>query len=246
MSTPSVAVVTGANTGIGKHIAAQLAEAGLRVYVGSRNAARGQAAVDELVARGLDARLLVLDVTAPETIEAAAALVEAESGHLDVLVNNAGISTGFEPPSQVTLEQLRETFETNVFGVVATTNAFLPLLRRSAGPRIVNVSSGLGSTTRLAQSVESGTGMNAVAYQASKAALNMISVSYAKELRAAGFKVNVMNPGLRATGLGGLSTPIPGAGDPAEGAAVATELALIGDDGPTAEFRNDDGTTIPW
>jgi len=246
MAGPTVALVTGANKGIGKQIAIQLAEAGLCVFLGSRDRGRGEASVAELRQRGLDARLLVLDVTRLDTIEEAARTLESEVDHLDVLVNNAGISTGFESPAQVSLEQLRETFETNVFGVVATTNAFLPLLRRSTSARIVNISSGLGSISRLADSVLTGAGRNAAAYQASKAALNSVSVAYAKELREAGFMVNVVNPGLRATDLGNLPAPIPGAGDPAEGARVAVELALAPDNGPTAQFLNDDGSAIAW
>jgi NAD(P)-dependent dehydrogenase (short-subunit alcohol dehydrogenase family) len=240
-----IALVTGANQGIGRYAAEQLAEAGLRVYLGARDAARGQTTVDELRERGLDAQLIVLDVTDPATIEAARDTIEHAEGRLDVLVNNAGISTGFEGPSEVDLDAFRTTLETNLLGVVATTNAMLPLLRNSEGARIVNVSSGLGSIGRLQGQIVSGAGLTAVAYLTSKAALNALSVAYAKELYAAGIKVNVVNPGLRATNLGG-GVSIPGAGDAADGARIVTTMALLDDDGPTGTFVNDDGSPIPW
>ena len=245
MSSTKVAVVTGANQGIGRHIATQLAELGYTVYLGARDELRGRETAAELMARGLDVRPVHLDVTAPATIAAAATTVAAEQDHLDALVNNAGISTGFQPPSAVGLEQLRATFETNVFGVVSVTNAFLDLLRASGAPRIVNVSSGLGSISQMASQIPSGAGLNAVAYQASKAALNMVTVSYAKELASAGVKVNAINPGYRATNLGG-GAPMPGAGDPAEGAVVAVQLATCGEDGPTGAFVSDNGAQLPW
>src|SRR5690242_575270 len=136
----SAALVTGANKGIGKEIARQLAGAGLTVYVGSRDAERGQRAVDEI---GGDARLLVLDVTDPQSVADAAAGVAS----LDILVNNAGISLDMNPVTETDIDSFRRTYEANVFGVVAVTNAFLPALRRSARPRIVNISSGTGSLT---------------------------------------------------------------------------------------------------
>jgi NAD(P)-dependent dehydrogenase (short-subunit alcohol dehydrogenase family) len=140
-----IAVVTGANKGIGKHIARQLAQAGLLVFVGSRDRARGHAAVDELAEEGLSVRLLPLDVTDPVSVMKAAERLDHDRGHLDVLVNNAGITSGLEPASQVSVDDMRRTYETNVFGVITVTNALLPLLRKSPAARIVNVSSGLGS-----------------------------------------------------------------------------------------------------
>jgi NAD(P)-dependent dehydrogenase (short-subunit alcohol dehydrogenase family) len=240
-----IALITGANQGIGRYAAEQLAEAGLRVYLGARDATRGQATVDELRARDLDAHLIVLDVTDAATIDAARRTIEDTDGHLDVLVNNAGISTGFEGPTEVDLGAFRTTLETNLLGVVATTNAMLPLLRKSAGARIVNVSSGLGSIGRLQGQIVSGEGFTAIAYLTSKAALNALTVAYAKELYGSGFKVNVVNPGYRATNLGG-GAPMPGAGDPADGARIVTAMALLDDDGPTGTFVNDDGSPIPW
>ena len=236
-----LALVTGANSGIGKEIARQLLQAGCTVYVGSRDAERGQAAVDEL---GGGARLLVLDVTDSQSVAAAAAAVP----HLDVLVNNAGISDAGQPPTETDLETLRRVYETNVFAIVAVTNAFLPALRRSTAPRIVNISSGTGS---LAWS----TGPNpqfdyrlkgaAAAYRSSKAALNALTIYYAQALADEGsFKVNALAPGLRATNLNSRAAEF--GGDPAEAAAEAVRLALLPQDGPTAGFHSWDGTIAAW
>jgi NAD(P)-dependent dehydrogenase (short-subunit alcohol dehydrogenase family) len=227
----STAVVTGANKGIGKEIARQLAAAGLTVYVGSRDAGRGQRAADEI---GGGARLLVLDVTEAKSIADAAQQV----GNLDILVNNAGIMVdGSTAP------------ETNLFAVLAVTNAFLPALRRSAQPRIVNISSGTGSLTWSTgpnaqfRSAASATGSGA-AYRSSKTALNALTVFYAQALAAEGFRVNALAPGLRATDLNARAAASDG--DPAEAAAGAVRLALLPDDGPTGEFFSWDGTPVPW
>jgi NAD(P)-dependent dehydrogenase (short-subunit alcohol dehydrogenase family) len=231
----SIALVTGANTGIGKEIARQLADGGLTVYVGSRDAGRGQQAADEI---GGDSRLLVLDVTDQASIAAAAARVES----LDILVNNAGIMVDSASPPEADLDSFRRTYETNLFGVLAVTNAFLPALRRSSGPRIVNISSGTGS---LGWSTEgrfsAGTG---AAYRSSKTALNAVTLFYAQALADEGFKVNAMAPGLRRTGLNARAAAAEG--DPAEAAEGAVRLALLGDDGPTGEFVSWDLTPVPW
>jgi NAD(P)-dependent dehydrogenase (short-subunit alcohol dehydrogenase family) len=240
-----IALVTGANKGIGKHIARQLAQAGLLVFVGSRDRARGKVAVDELAAEGLSVRLLLLDVTERASVTAAAEQLDHDPGHLDVLVNNAGITSGLEPASRVSVDDMRRTYETNVFGVVAVTNAMLPLLRRSPAPRIVNVSSGLGSLSIMSDPTFAIADQNNAAYQSSKTALNALTVLYAKDLRSAGIKVNAVCPGYRATDLN-RGLPYPGAGDPADGAKIAVELALIGDDGPSGEFVSDSGTRYPW
>ncbi|UJB39738.1 SDR family oxidoreductase [Streptomyces sp. A1-5] len=233
------ALVTGANKGIGQHIARLLAAEGFRVYAGSRDAGRGRRAVEEI---GGAARLLVLDVTAPDSIAAAAQQMD----RLDVLVNNAGISPSFAPPTETGTDDLRRTYETNVFGVVAVTNSFLPLLRRSPHPRIVNVSSGTGSltwSTTPNPQFASGSG-GAAAYRSSKAALNALTVLYAQTLAEEGFKVNALAPGLRATDLN--SRAASAGGDPAEAAAGAVRLALLPDDGPTGAFFSWDGTPVPW
>jgi len=235
------ALVTGANSGIGKEIARQLLSAGLSVYVGSRDAGRGQAAVDEL---GDGASLLVLDVTNEQSVAAAAGRV----AELDVLVNNAGISDAGQTATETDMDTLRRVYETNVFGVVAVTNAFLPALRRSTHPRIVNVSSGTGSlgwsTTPNPQFDYQMAGA-AAAYRSSKTALNALTVYYTQALATGGsFKVNALAPGLRATNLN--SRAAEHGGDPAEAAAAAVRLALLPTDGPTGGFFSWDGTVAPW
>jgi NAD(P)-dependent dehydrogenase (short-subunit alcohol dehydrogenase family) len=232
----SIALVTGANKGIGKEIARQLAGAGLTVYVGSRDAARGQRTVEEI---GGDARLLVLDVTDAASIAEAASQI----GMLDILVNNAGISGEDKTPDQEDAGTFRRIYETNVFGVVAVTNAFLPALRRSAHPRIVNISSGTGSLTWATGPQFPHRGSYA-AYRSSKTALNALTVFYAHALAGDGIKVNALAPGLRRTGLN--ATAAASDGDPAEAAAGAIRLALLPDDGPSGEFFSWDGTTVPW
>jgi NAD(P)-dependent dehydrogenase (short-subunit alcohol dehydrogenase family) len=236
----TVALVTGATGGIGREIARQLLTAGVEVLVGARDAERGRQTVAEL---GPAARAVVLDVTDAAAIAAAAAQVRAR----DNLVNNAGISLDEGPLSETGVDLFRRTYETNVFGVVAVTNALLPALRRSARPRIVNVSSGTGSLTW-------STGPNPqfpfdaraglAAYRSSKTALNALTVFYSQELAGAGFKVNALAPGLRATNLSPLAAEA--GADPAEGAAGAVRLALLPDDGPTGACFSWDGSAVPW
>ena len=233
----STALVTGANKGIGKHIAQQLAAAGLTVYVGSRDPERGAKAVAEI---GGDARLLVLDVTDATSVAVAAQQVPA----LDILVNNAGIMVDGSAAPEASVDSFRRTYETNLFGVLEVTNAFLPVLRRSPRPRIVNISSGTGS---LAWST--GTELSfpktgaAAAYRSSKTALNALTLFYAQSLADDGFKVNALAPGLRATDL---NAHAASGDDPAEAAAAAVRLALLPDDGPTGEFISWDDTSVPW
>ncbi|MEV0282292.1 SDR family oxidoreductase [Streptomyces sp. NPDC050610] len=237
------ALVTGANKGIGKRIARLLAAEGFVVYVGSRDAERGRRAVEEI---GDGARPLVLDVTDPDSVAAAAGHVDGLSSCLDVLVNNAGIAPSSAPPTETGADELRRTYETNVFGVVTVTNAFLPALRRSPSPRIVNVSSGTGSlawSTGPNPQFAHGSG-GAAAYRSSKAALNALTVLYANTLAGEGFKVNALAPGLRSTELN--SRAAASDGDPAEAARGAVRLALLPEDGPTGEFFSWDGTPVPW
>jgi NAD(P)-dependent dehydrogenase (short-subunit alcohol dehydrogenase family) len=242
----SIALVTGANKGIGKEIARQLAAAGHTVYVGSRGVGRGKDAITDI---GGDTRLLVLDVTDADSIAMAAQQVPS----LDILVNNAGISSGEpKPVTDEDTDTFRRIYETNVFGVVAVTNAFLPALRRSAHPRIVNISSG---TASLAASAGQAEGVIVFAsrptgalgaYRSSKTALNELTVLYANALADDGFKVNALAPGARRTDLNGPGRASSRGGDPAEGAAGAVRLALLPDDGPTGGFFSWDGTPIPW
>jgi NAD(P)-dependent dehydrogenase (short-subunit alcohol dehydrogenase family) len=240
MNGPLV-LITGATSGIGAHIARELAGQGWRVLVGARDAERGSRAAGQL-----GGRALLLDVTDPDTITAAAAALP----ELDVLINNAGISldTG-SPVTETDVEIFRRTYETNVFGVVAVTNAFVPALRRSAHPRIVNISSGTGS---LAWSTgpnpqfdyqAAGTGSGA-AYRSSKTALNALTVFYAQALARDNIKVNALAPGVRATNLNPRAAAA--GGDPAEAAAAAVRLAQLPDDGPSGQLFSWDGTVAPW
>jgi NAD(P)-dependent dehydrogenase (short-subunit alcohol dehydrogenase family) len=234
------ALVTGANNGIGREVARQLAVMGHTVHIGSRDAARGREAVRDI---GGDSHLQIIDVTDADSIAAAAAKVDS----LDVLINNAGINLDNLTAPEAAVDTFRRTYETNVFGVLAVTNAFLPALRRSAHPRIVNVSSGTGSigwSTGPNPQFPYETGGSSAAYRSSKTALNALTVYYAQALAGEGFKVNALAPGLRATNL------TPGAasrgGDPAEAAAGIVRLALLPDDGPTGGFFSWDGSPAPW
>ena len=236
-----IALVTGANGGIGIEIARQLLHSGFTVYVGSRDEGRGRTAVTEL---GEGAHLLVLDVTNAESIAAAVTRV----AELDVLVNNAGISDAGESATETDVETFRRIYETNVFGVVAVTNAFVPALRRSAHPRIVNLSSGTGSlgwSTSPNPQFDYRTAGAGAAYRSSKSALNALTIFYAQALAAdSSIKVNAIAPGLRATNLNRRAAEH--GGDPAEAAAGAVRLALLPDDGPTAGFFSWDGTVAAW
>lgn len=242
MSTTKIALVTGANRGIGFAIAQELGARGVMVLLGSRNEARGKQAAESLAAQGLSVAPLEIDVTDATSIANAAAEVECRYDRLDILVNNAAIAGSSQgPPSEVTLEQLREVYDTNVFGVVAVTNAILPLLRRSPAGRIVNMSSHVASFTISTNRESPFWQYNAVAYQSSKTALNAITLAYAKELQETGIKVNAANPGYTATDLNNYR----GNRTVAEGAAVAVRLAMLGPDGPTGTSQDDDGT-VAW
>ena len=236
-----VAVVTGANKGIGLEIARQLAREGMTVFIGARDPERGRAAAEKLRAEGLDARALPLDVTDDASVAAAAALVEKDAGRLDVLVNNAGIAIDNGPPSRVSLDVVRRTYETNVFGVVRTTQAMLPLLRRSDAGRIVNLSSGLGSLARNSDPSWDYASVKFLAYNSSKTALNMITVQFAYELRDTPIKVNAADPGYVATDM----NRHQGVRTVEQGAATPVRLALLPPDGPTGGYFNDDGP-LPW
>jgi NAD(P)-dependent dehydrogenase (short-subunit alcohol dehydrogenase family) len=244
MSEQTIALVTGANKGIGYEIAAGLGALGWIVGVGARDEQRREAAVDKLRAAGVDAFGVPLDVTDDASVATAAGLVEQRAGRLDVLVNNAGVTGGMpQQPTKVDLAAVRTAVETNVIGVIRVTNAMLPLLRRSASPRIVNMSSTVGSLTRQTSSVsEQTTGPLSAAYAPSKTMLNAVTVQYAKELRDTNILINAACPGYCATDLNGFR----GVRTPEQGAAIAIRLATLPDDGPTGGFFEDAGGVVPW
>jgi NAD(P)-dependent dehydrogenase (short-subunit alcohol dehydrogenase family) len=240
--TQTIALVTGANKGIGKEISRQLAGQGVFVLLGARDGKRGEQAEAELRAQGLPVKFISLDVTDQASVDAAALEVERAYGRLDVLVNNAGVAIDWIPPSQLDLETLIKTYETNVFGVFRVTHAMLPLLKKSKAGRIVNVSSALGSLTIVADSNGPFKDANwLLAYSSSKTALNAITVAYAKDLKSSGIKVNSANPGYTATDMNqnrGVKTV-------EQGAATPVRLALLAEDGPTGGCFSDEGV-VPW
>ena len=251
MQNKPVALVTGANQGIGLQIAKDLAAQGFAVLVGSRDLARGEAAAKEV---GPDAHALQLDVTDQASIATAAERIREEFGRLDALVNNAAISNTKMPPdmsveeyskstrpSNVSLDELRAVFETNVFGVVAVTKAMLPLLREAPAARIVNVSSGAGSLTRNSNPAFPYRSIFGPVYPASKTALNAMTLAMAIELETTGIKVNAACPGFTKTNLNNYA----GTQTVEEGAREPVRLALIGPDGPTGTFSNAAGP-LPW
>ncbi|MFG3437200.1 SDR family NAD(P)-dependent oxidoreductase [Nonomuraea sp. NPDC047897] len=250
-TTQKVAMITGANKGIGRATAEQLARMGMTVLIGARDPQRGEEAAAAMRAAGGDAHTITLDVTDPTTVQEAARWVEERFGHLDVLINNAGVTGSGQVspadahdqiPSSVDLDMVRAVFETNVFGVIAVINAMLPLLRRSPLPRIVNVSSHAGSLTLTSDPDGPFAALlPSAAYTPSKSALNALTVQYANELRKDGILVNAAAPGYVDTD----SNNHTGHLTPAQGAAVVVRLATLGPNGPTAGFFSEDGP-LPW
>jgi NAD(P)-dependent dehydrogenase (short-subunit alcohol dehydrogenase family) len=241
MSEETVALVTGANKGIGYEIAAGLGALGWSVGVGARDDERREAAVQKLRAAGVDAFGVPLDVTDDASVAAAAELITGRAGRLDVLVNNAGVTGGMpQAPTMVDLAAVRTAVETNVIGVIRVTNAMLPLLRRSASPRIVNMSSSVGSLT-LQATPGTETGPISAAYAPSKTFLNAVTVQYAKELGDTNILINAGCPGYCATDLNGFR----GVRTPEQGAAIAIQLATLPDGGPTGGFFDDTGV-VAW
>jgi NAD(P)-dependent dehydrogenase (short-subunit alcohol dehydrogenase family) len=241
MNEQTIALVTGANKGIGYAIAAGLGALGWSVGVGARDERRREDAVAKLHAAGAHAFGVPLDVTDDGSAKTAARLIAERAGRLDVLVNNAGVADGWpDRPTTVTPENMRAVVETNVIGVVRVTNAMLPLLRRSAHPRIVNQSSHVGSLT-LQTTPDLDLGGISGAYAPSKTFLNAVTIQYAKELAGTGILINNACPGYVATDLNNFS----GTSTPEQGAAVAIRLATLPDDGPTGQQFDADGP-VPW
>ncbi|MEI2300098.1 SDR family NAD(P)-dependent oxidoreductase [Ensifer sp. MJa1] len=250
MHEKPVALVTGANKGIGLQIAKDLAKNGLTVLIGSRNLEKGEEAARAVAG---DAHAVQLDVTDAASISAAADRVRNEFGRLDVLVNNAGIAstappdTSFEErlrhntPSQAPLDYIRAIYETNVFGLMAVTQAMLPLLREAPLGRIVNMGSSSGSLTLNADPHYAHRRVFGAAYSPSKTAVHAVTLAFAVELENTGIKVNAACPGFTATDLNGFR----GTRTVEEGAREAVRLAMLGPDGPTGTF-SEEGGTVPW
>jgi len=243
MNNKKIALVTGANKGIGLETARQLAQQNITVLLGSRDLAKGEAAARELGKAGLDVRALEIDVNESASIDKAVAQVERDFGRLDILINNAGVLVDDygKKVSEQSLDTWRATFETNVFGLVATTQAFLPLLRKSDAGRIVNVSSILGSITYHATPGSPVYDFKVPAYNVSKAAVNAYTVQLAYELKDSKIKVNAAHPGWVKTNLGGdgATMEIP------DGAKTSVALATIGAEGPNGAYLHM-GESIPW
>lgn len=240
--TKKVALVTGANKGIGFEVARGLGKAGYTVLLGARNGAAGEKATSQLRAEGLDVHFVELDVSRIDTINAAAARISKEYGRLDALVNNAGILDPEDgPPGSVSIDGLRRVMETNFIGAAAVAQKMLPLLRAAPAPRIVNVSSGLGSLTLNSDPEWAYAPFKLLGYNASKAAMNMLTIHLAWELRDTAAKVNSSDPGYTQTDLNGNQ----GTQTVQEGAAETLRLALLPASGPTGSFFETAGLR-PW
>jgi NAD(P)-dependent dehydrogenase (short-subunit alcohol dehydrogenase family) len=212
------------------------------VWIGARDAERGRAAVIELEGAGIDARRLMIDVADPGSVQSAASFMRRQVDALDVLVNNAGIVLGGSiPPGEQSMDDIKAVYEVNVFGPIRVTQAFLPLLKKARGARVVMMSSGLGSLGLVTDPASIYSTANLLAYNSSKTALNAVSVAFAKELEPLGIKVNAVEPGSVATDLNGNN----GALTPDEGAVSAIRLATIKADGPTGGFFGHEGAQ-PW
>ena len=239
-STKTV-LITGANKSIGYETARQLGRLGHRIWLGSRDAARGQAAAEQLVREGLDVRPISIDVTSDSSVRAATDRVQAADGRLDALVNNAGIPGGRAAPSEQSLREIRDVYETNVFGAIRVTQAFVPLLAAAGHARIVMVSSGLGSLGWLSDPQHPFSGVNILGYNSSKTALNAVTVSLAKEFAPAGIKVNAADPGYTATDFNDHS----GYRTVEQAASGIVWLVTLDADGPTGGFFFD-RQPVPW
>jgi NAD(P)-dependent dehydrogenase (short-subunit alcohol dehydrogenase family) len=241
-ATNRIALVTGANKGIGLAIARQLARAGVSVIIGARDAVRGHAAVAELSSQGLFATLVQIDLVDEASIAVAAATISDEHGRLDILVNNAGVvDREAGVPSRAKLQAVRRVFETNFYGTLAVTQAMLPLLLKSTAARIVNLSSTLGSLAMNGDPSSPYYSSQLIGYNASKAALNMLTVQLSEELRNTPHVVNSVSPGYTKTDLTGGNGFLTAE----EAARTPVQFALLGDDAVSGQFVDVDGK-IPW
>ena len=243
-----IALVTGANKGIGFEVVRQLAQNGFFVYIGSRNLESGLAAVEKLKADGIDnIEAIQLDVTNQESVDNARKTIGKKTEILDVLVNNAGISGGFPQSAlDATIDQFQTVYETNVFGVVRVTKAFIDLLKKSSEPRIVNVSTAMASLVLASDPSSPGYDYKLAVYQSSKSALNMYTVNLAYELRDTTFRVNAVCPGWTKTDF----TDNQGTSTVEEAGLRIAKYALIGQDGPSGKFISEEyfpePASCPW
>ena len=241
MST--LALITGANKGIGFEVARQLGATGIIVLIGARGQCRADAAVTALKKDGINAHAVEIDVGSEDSVIAAAQKIASDHGRIDILVNNAGIMTEMAAgtrPKDLTLETLKQTFDTNVFGAFTVIKHFVPLLKKSRAPRIINVSSTLGSLCTMSDSSHPMHGVNFAAYNASKTALNALTVALAKDLAADRISVNSICPGWVKTDMGGESAPR----NVTQGAGIIVTLATSGNP-PTGTFVDENGT-VAW
>ncbi|MEK3878346.1 SDR family oxidoreductase [Paenibacillus sp. FSL M7-0420] len=242
MNKSKIVLITGGNKGIGFETARQLGNMGYEILIGARSENKGHEAVTLLEKEKIKAKTVVLDVTNPSSVLSAAEWIEQEYGLLDILINNAGVF--FEEntsPVELELSVLKNTYETNVFGVFSVTKAMLPLLRNSSAGRIVNLSSALGSLTLNSDSTSEFYKANSLAYNSSKTAVNALTVSFAKDLSDSPIKINSVCPGFTATDLNGNS----GYRSVEQAASVVVELATIASDGPTGGFFDEHGV-VAW
>lgn len=242
MIDKKIALITGANKGLGYETARQLGKQNIKVLIGARDETRGREAVEKLQTEGFDAEFVLLDVGAEKTHRAAAKFIEENYGKLDILINNAGIALeSGEKASEVSLDIVRKTFDTNFFGVIAITQAFLPLIRKSNSGRIVNVASGLGSLAQNSDPNWDYRDVKPLGYNSSKTALNALTIILAHELKDANIKVNSADPGYTATDLNGHH----GTKTVEQGASVIVDLATLPNNGATGGYFDDAGV-IPW
>lgn len=235
------ALITGANKGVGVESARQLAAEGYTIVIGAKDRRIGEEAAAMIPIGGTYAHVVELDVTRPDTIEKAVEYIEVQFGKLDVLINNDAVFLDNAPPSRLDARLFRQTFDTNVYGAFAVTQAMLPLLRKSSSARIVNLSSNLGSLTKQSDPEFEFADFVAAAYNCSKTALNALTVQFAKELKQTPIKINAADPGCTAAGM----NADDGYRTVQQGAAIIVRLATLPEDGPSGAFFDENGA-IPW